>query len=121
MIRLQPILFVILFCLAGYTTPIRATQYLTNLEDPPPYSPAIGAIQTVIPGHTLYGVFTTGTSAPGTSAFELNFITLENVSSSLSIAATLQLQLLQKVGSQFISVGQLGNPVANPTATQWPG
>lgn len=96
---------------------VEATQYASNLNNPTPQQ-GIGDIHVLEPGQSFTGAFITG---PSLESFYLNFITLESVSASLPEASTISAQLYEEVGSQFVPVGQLGNPVLDPAKTQWPG
>lgn len=100
---------------------IEAATFLSNLGNLWTEG-GIGDIHGLFPGGSPYGsdsvYFTTGSG----NNFSLNSVTFEFNPSGVSLAEeSLSVQLYQQVGFNTSFIGNLGNPVVNPTPTQWPG
>ena len=100
--------------LATVPLKVSATVYVSNLGDVW-QGGGIGDIESLSPGGTYAGSVSTGAGA-----FHLNFVSLEFFDSTPQVWNNVVVQLYQQVGFQVNLVGNLGNPLADPTATQWP-
>lgn len=105
----------------GFAQP---TVLISNLDSPgPPGNGVIGDIETVLPG-TGYAVGLLN----GTTAYQLNSVTLEFIGTSLPAAGFgVQIYSFGPPGSvtppgwPFAPYAQLGNPTISPQPTPWPG
>jgi hypothetical protein len=100
--------------LATVPLKVSATAYVSNLGDVWQQG-GIGDIEALTPGAAYAGSFSTGAGA-----FNLNFVSLEFFDSTPQTWNNVVVQLYQQVGFQVNFVGNLGNPVADSTPTQWP-
>lgn len=110
--------FVITCIATAFCWKAAAIQEVSNLGNQWP-SGSIGDIHGVFQGGNPYGNDEVGFTT-GASAYALNSVTLElfdaNSPGGNSPAQALNVQLF--LGSSLL--GQLANPVASPTPTQWP-
>jgi hypothetical protein len=107
----------VLFSLAIFNQEVEAIPYVSNLGDLWTEG-GIGDIHALFPGGSPYGSDTASFTTGAGNKYAINSITLEFVSGELG---TLNIQLFQQNNSGSLLVGSFGNPVVNPTPTQWPG
>jgi len=109
-------LAILLFVIA-ITHPAKAALYVSNMGNLWTQG-GIGDIHNLFPGGNPYGTniarFTTGTGN-----FSLNAITLEFYSGFYA-PQWVNVQLFRHTAGGDVFLGSLGNPVLNPTPTQWP-
>lgn len=120
-IRRRLLFWVILFTIGAIHPRAKAITYVSNLGNLWTEG-GIGDVHGLFPGGNPYGTdtarFTTG-SGPG---FSLDAITIEFYPGTTSQPWNyVDVQLFQQTGSGSLLLGSLGNPVVNPTPTQWPG
>lgn len=94
----------------------QGVTYLSNLHTPWTQI-GIGDIHGVFRGGTQYGSYAAHFTT-GAGSFSLNAITLEFI--GVGGLQQLRVQLFHEMQSGDVLLGNLGNPVVNPTPTQWP-
>ena len=112
-------LLVVIFSLAAVNQKVEAIIFVSNLGDF--WTEAgIGDIEGLFPGGNHYGT-DTAFFTTGAGNFSVNAITLEFADdSSYSAPQWVNVQLFQQTGRGNLLLGSFGNPVVNPTPTQWP-
>lgn len=101
----------------------QGTIYVGNLHTPWTEG-GIGDIHGVFRGGTPYGPYTAHFTT-GSGTYSLNAITLEfefdsGYPEGVSAPEQLAVQLFRQTANGNVLLGNLGNPIANPTPTQWP-
>jgi len=114
---------VVVISLAAVNQKVEATQFISNLDEPWTEG-GIGDIEALFPGGAHTGNDTNHFTT-GAGSFSVNSITLEfeddsSYPAGVSAPQWVNVQLFQKVGVANILLGSFGNPVVNPTPTQWP-
>ncbi len=101
----------------------QGTIYVSNLHTPWTEG-GIGDIHGVFRGGAPYGSytahFTTGTGTYSLKAITLEFEFDSGYPAGVSAPQELAVQLFHQTASGNVLLGNLGNPIGNPTPTQWP-
>lgn len=118
------VLGIIIFSISAVGSRSRANTELSNLSDVWPIAGTIGDIHGLFRGDQYYGNDTVHFTT-GAGNFLMNGITLEFENDSgypdgVAAPQWVSIQLYQQIGGANILLGSFGNPVADPTPTQWP-
>jgi hypothetical protein len=112
---------VVVISLAAVNQKVEATQFISNLDEQ--WSGGgMGEIEGLFREGVPYGSMTSHFTT-GAGSFSVNAVTLEfHFTSSYPTTAPqwVNVQLFQTGGVADILLGSFGNPVVNPSPTQWP-